>query len=84
MVLNALHTIGKLGLVNVAYKFGKPHVKQETSELEKTAKIVGENAAWVNLGMMSQMQDDPSSKTTQCYADVLATNAEFINMSDIT
>ena len=84
MVLNALLTIGKLGLVNVAYKFGQPRVKQQTSELEKTARIVGENAAWINLGMMSQMQDDPSSTTTQCHEDTLATNTEFINMSDIT
>ena len=34
MVLNALQTIGKLGLLNAGYKLGQPRVKQDTSSLE--------------------------------------------------
>ena len=34
--------------------------------------------------MMSQMQEDPSSTTAQCYTDTVNTNAEILNMADIS
>ena len=42
---------------------------QSDSALEEFAEIVGQNVAFVNAGMMTQMQDDPTATTTQCYTD---------------
>lgn len=75
MALNALSTIGKLGIANVAYRLGyksafeHPVIKQAKSDsaLEEFASIVGVNVAFVNAGMMTQMQSDPAATSTQCY-----------------
>lgn len=90
MALHAMLTLGKLHVAHIAAKFGHrsmldhPQLKQDTSELEEFSKIVGENLSRFNEGMMSQMQDVPSSTTTQCYTDTASTNVEIMNLSDIT
>ena len=90
MALNALLTIGKLQVANIAAKFGyrqmldHPKLRQSQSELEEYSLIVGQNAARFNTGMMSQMQANPDSTTAQCYLDTQDTNEEIIYMSDIT
>ena len=90
MALNALLTIGKLQVANIAAKFGHrqmlehPKLRQSQSELEAYSLIVGQNASFFNSGMMSQMQSNPDSITTQCYIDTVNTNVELINMSDIS
>ena len=90
MALNAFLTIGKLQAANIAAKFGyrqmleHPQLRQSQSELEEYSLIVGQNASFFNKGMMSQMQDNPDSTTTQCFTDTVNTNLEIINMSDIT
>ena len=90
MALNALLAFGKLNIATIASKFGyrgmidHPKLKQSTSELEEFSLIVGQNASYFNTGMMSQMQSNPDSTTTQCYTDTVNTNIEIINMSDIS
>ena len=90
MALNALLTFGKLNIATIAAKFGyrgmldHPKLKQSQSELEQYSLIVGQNASYFNTGMMSQMQSNPDSTTTQCYTDTVNTNIEIINMSDIS
>ena len=90
MALNAILTFGKLQVATIGSKFGyrgmieHPKLRQSVSELETYSLIVGQNAAFFNTGMMSQMQSNPDSTTTQCYADTVDTNEEIINMSDIS
>lgn len=89
-MLNAILAFGKLNIATIGSKFGyrglldHPKTKQSTSELEEYSLIVGQNASYFNTGMMSQMQSNPDSITTQCYIDTVNTNIEIINMSDIS
>ena len=89
-MLNAIFAFGKLNIATIGAKFGyrglldHPRTRQSTSELEEYSLIVGQNASFFNTGMMSQMQSNPDSITTQCYTDTVNTNIELINMSDIS
>ena len=54
------------------------------SELEAFALIVGQNAAYFNKGMMSQMQSNPLDTANDCYYATAKTNVELITMSDFS
>ena len=94
MIAGAVFKLAKLPIVYLATKMGKDHllrqpfVRQATtssnSELEDLALVVGENAQRFNRGMMSQMQDNPSDTTNQCYIDTALTNVALNDLSDIT
>ena len=48
------------------------------------ALSIGNNLAYLNQGIMSQMQANPNDEVNFCYKSTVATNAELIKLADIS
>ena len=56
----------------------------KASALETMALSMGNNLAYLNKGIMSQMQANPDDTVNFCYTSTKDTNAELVKLADIS
>ena len=92
MISNAYHAAaifanmyGHDMATRMGFDMKHPKLRQSADDVSQMSELAlewGTKLAYLNKGMMSQMQADPADTDNDCYTNTLATNAEILILVD--